>query len=273
MDWQETLRRLDADLAAGRITYAEHVKRRDQLLAEAASRRPAGDPDSTIKIRVEERPVSFFTPQQDRAPSLDGVSVFADARKPRRTGAWVVALVAVLAVVAGGVWWFAGGRAAESEASSAPPTSTSAAAPAAIPPLPGKPGEHGPALDVDEAVRLKLLAADEADVLDGNGVDEILFSGSISGNTSFAVLVARTDSVERADRVADGLVGYLVGAGYTETPEQHLTRTSPQNTVLRAVYRSGEAVVRVGAARAGAEAPTAELAQVLADVRAAFPER
>ncbi|MFD7652450.1 hypothetical protein ACFV4N_00520 [Actinosynnema sp. NPDC059797] len=273
MEWQETLRRLDAELAAGRITYAEHVKRRDQLLAEAASRRPAGDPDSTMKIRVEERPQSFFTPQQHRAPSLDGASVFADARKPRRTGARIAVLVVVLAVVAGGVWWFTGGRADESAASSSPPTSTPAAAPAAIPPLPGEPGEHGPVLSVDEAVRLKLLAADEADVLGGSGVDEILFSGSISGSTSFAVLVARTDSVERADRVADGLVGYLVGAGYTETPEQHLAKTSPRNTVLRAVYRSGEAVVRVGAARAGDQAPTAELAQVLADVREAFPER
>ena len=36
MSWQDDLRRLDADLAAGRIEPAAHRKQRDELLAQAS---------------------------------------------------------------------------------------------------------------------------------------------------------------------------------------------------------------------------------------------
>lgn len=271
MDWQDTLRRLDAELASGRISPAEHTKRRDQVLAEAASGRSARseDPDATQVIHVAPPRHPQWEPQQ-RPPSLDGVAVFATARKPRRKRSALVVLV-VLALTAGGVWWFAAGMGRTGDAAS-PPTTTTTRAQPTIPQLPGTKGTQGPVLGVDEAVQSKLLAKDEADILKGNGVTEILFSSATAARTSFAVVVARTPSAEVADRVADGLVAYLVAAGYTETPEHHLTKTSPQNTVLRVVYRSGDAVVRVGAAQAGGEAPTADLDQALKTIREAFPE-
>ncbi|MFD0200109.1 MULTISPECIES: hypothetical protein [Saccharothrix] len=272
MDWQDTLRRLDADLAAGRISPAEHTKRRDQVLAEAASGRPAPhDPDSTQVIRVTSpAPPAPWAPVP-RGPSLDGAAVFATARKPRRKGSALVVL-AVLALAAASIWWFAIGTGTTGDAAPPPTTSTSQSAQPTIPELPGTKGAHGPVLTVDDAVRLKLIALDEADVLKGNGVTEILFANATAARTSYAVVVARTGSSEQAEKVAEGLTGHLVAAGYTRTPEQYLTKAFPQNTVLRVVYRSGDAVVRVGAAQAGAQAPTADLGTVLEKIREAWPE-
>lgn len=271
MNWQDTLRRLDADLAAGRISAAEHIKRRDQVLAEAASGRPPQtDPDSTLVIRVAPpRPPQWLDRQ--RPPSLDGAAVFATARRPRGKGS-AVAVLAVLALVAGGVWWFAAGTGDTGSAATPPTTTAAQVAQPTIPDLPGAKGAHGPVLGVEDAVRLKLLATDEADVLTGHGVTNVLFANSTAARTSYAVVVARTPSPEQADRVAEGLIAHLERAGYTETPDRHLAKTSPQSTVLRVVYRSGDSVVRVGAAQAGSEAPTTGLGGVLATVREAFPE-
>ncbi|MEV8436370.1 hypothetical protein AB0425_03265 [Actinosynnema sp. NPDC051121] len=274
MDWQDTLRRLDADLAAGRISPAEHTKRRDQVLAEAASGRPAPhDPDSTQVIRVTAPPPAPWASAQ-RAPSLDGAAVFASAGKPRRKGSAVLVLVVLVLVVAASAWWFTTGTGGTGDAASqtTPPSTEATTTRPTIPELPGTKGQHGPVLAVDDAVRLKLIALDEAAVLKDGGVTEVLFASSTAARTSYAVVVARTSSTRQADEVAEGLVGRLVAAGYTRTPQDHLVKSFPQNTVLRVVYRSGDAVVRVGAAQAGAEAPTADLDQVLATIRQAFPE-
>jgi hypothetical protein len=273
MDWQDVLRNLDADLASGRIPPAEYTKRRDQLLAEAASGRTAvPDPDSTQVIRVTPPRPAQWEPRQ-RPASLDGAAVFATAGKPRGKRSAVVVAVVAVAVVAAGAWWFTAGKGNTDNAeASAPTTTTTTRAEPTIPALPGTKGAHGPVLGVDEAVQLKLLGKDEAQVLEGNGVTEVLFASSTAPRASYAVVVARTKSPEVADRVADDLVARLVATGYTETPEHHLVKTSAQSSVLRAVYRSGNAVVRVGAGRAGAEAPTAELEEVLAKLRESFPE-
>ncbi|MEU4740015.1 hypothetical protein AB0G02_06040 [Actinosynnema sp. NPDC023658] len=273
MEWQDMLRDLDAQLASGRIPLSEYTKRRDQLLAEAASGRNAPpDPDSTQVIRVAPPRPPQWEPRQ-RPASLDGAAVFATAGKPRgKRSAAVVAVVAV-AVVAAGAWWFTAGTGNTENAAAAPPaTTTTTRAEPTIPELPGAKGEHGPVLSVDEAVQLKLLAKDEAQVLKGNGVTEVLFASSTAPRASYAVVVARTKSSEVAARVADDLVAHLVATGYTETPEHYLVKKSPQSSVLRAVYRSGDAVVRVGAGRSGVEAPTTELGEVLAKLREAFPE-
>jgi hypothetical protein len=54
MSWQEELRKLDADLAAGKLTKAQYVSRREELLAEASSA-PARPRQSTDAPTEKER--------------------------------------------------------------------------------------------------------------------------------------------------------------------------------------------------------------------------
>ncbi|MGW4482740.1 hypothetical protein ACWEOE_02770 [Amycolatopsis sp. NPDC004368] len=53
MSWQEELRRLDSDLAAGRIGHAEHRHRREELLAEASGGGAASPVASPLRAGVE----------------------------------------------------------------------------------------------------------------------------------------------------------------------------------------------------------------------------
>ena len=55
MSWQEELRRLDAELAGGRITRHEHRKQRDELLA-AASGGAAPSPVAAPLVPVGTQP-------------------------------------------------------------------------------------------------------------------------------------------------------------------------------------------------------------------------
>jgi len=86
MSWQDELRQLDVELAAGRIGHAEHRRKRDELLAEASGgtmpspvpsplRRPGGEWHSanpaarpveqpTVTVQQPHQPPQFPQPQQ-----------------------------------------------------------------------------------------------------------------------------------------------------------------------------------------------------------------
>ncbi|MEV6897972.1 hypothetical protein [Amycolatopsis sp. NPDC051372] len=86
MSWQEELRRLDSDLAAGRIGHAEHRHKREELLAEASGGGAASPVASPLRADAGEipaqvtepspaagtwnaEPVSWNQPQQGWAPA------------------------------------------------------------------------------------------------------------------------------------------------------------------------------------------------------------
>ncbi|WIX80596.1 hypothetical protein QRX50_07460 [Amycolatopsis carbonis] len=62
MSWQEELRRLDSDLAAGRIGHAEHRHRREELLAEASGGGAASPVASPLRAGAGELPAQVTEP-------------------------------------------------------------------------------------------------------------------------------------------------------------------------------------------------------------------
>ncbi|CAL9660180.1 hypothetical protein SUDANB95_06942 [Actinosynnema sp. ALI-1.44] len=272
MEWQDALRRLDQDLAAGRIGRPEHTKRRDEILAAAAGPRPHSllgtsplDTEATQVIR----PVP--APYPPMAPPVDGHVVFATASK--RKGRWTgLLLIALLGVTAAGVWWFIA-RDSDTAGAAATTAAAAAATPAAagLPALPGTATVPDRTMTVDEAVAAKLLSLTESDVLRAGGVGDVRYAASTAGKTSYAVVVARTSGPDQARKVAAGLSRHLKNSGYAETPEGHLRKAEP-TTVVRGVYTSGDHVVRVGVAEATPDADlTAPVTDVLGTVRRAFP--
>ncbi len=277
MDWQETLRELDARLAGGHVTRSEYIKQRDQVLAQAAgSAAPSLDPDRTQRVHVEE-PAPIFTPVP-RVAALDGVAVFANSRKPRRRAPAIVAVL-VIAALAVSTWWFTrdSTSAADTKATAATAsTSASASTPPAVPALPGAAGRTDPEMDLISAVDLKLLSPQEAGLLNDSGVDRFHFATSTELATSYALIVVPTPSAREAAQVANGLNDQLRTAGFTSTPEGRLLLSTPEKAVLRLVYTSGDKVVRVGVAQ-GPNPDVAQLAKdltaVLATVQGALPSR
>ncbi|WP_432849104.1 hypothetical protein ACQPXB_00695 [Amycolatopsis sp. CA-161197] len=62
MSWQEELRRLDSDLAAGRIGHAEHRHKREELLAEASGAAAASPVASPLRAGASELPAQVTEP-------------------------------------------------------------------------------------------------------------------------------------------------------------------------------------------------------------------
>ncbi|MGW4396479.1 hypothetical protein ACWEHA_14400 [Amycolatopsis nivea] len=72
MSWQEELRRLDAELAAGRLGHAEHRRQRDELLAEASgggAASPVASPLRQDAPSASESPTWSTPAAQATAPS------------------------------------------------------------------------------------------------------------------------------------------------------------------------------------------------------------
>ncbi|WP_037315685.1 hypothetical protein [Amycolatopsis orientalis] len=105
MSWQDELRQLDVELAAGRIGHAEHRRKRDELLAEASGgtmpspvpsplRRPGGAWHSTnpaarpadLPTVTVQQPQPYQQPQQQQhyAPPSEQRTQPFDTEKPQR---------------------------------------------------------------------------------------------------------------------------------------------------------------------------------------------
>ncbi|WP_409461824.1 hypothetical protein [Amycolatopsis sp. GA6-003] len=70
MSWQEELRRLDAELAAGRLGHAEHRRQRDELLAEASGGGAASPVASPL--RQDSGSPTWSAPAPQATPGADG---------------------------------------------------------------------------------------------------------------------------------------------------------------------------------------------------------
>ncbi|MER6767387.1 MULTISPECIES: hypothetical protein [Amycolatopsis] len=84
MSWQEELRRLDAELAAGRLGHAEHRRQRDELLAEASGGGAASPVASPL--RQDAAPASgspsWSTPAAQAAPAGSDSQAAAEPSAP-----------------------------------------------------------------------------------------------------------------------------------------------------------------------------------------------
>ncbi|MFI5611196.1 hypothetical protein [Amycolatopsis sp. NPDC051903] len=101
MSWQEELRRLDSELAAGRIGHAEHRRKRDELLAEASGGSAASPVASPLRSPAEPaapapepsaaggtwsaEPVTWNQPAQ---PWAAGADTWASANPAQPQPAW-----------------------------------------------------------------------------------------------------------------------------------------------------------------------------------------
>jgi hypothetical protein len=119
-----------------------------------------------------------------------------------------------------------------------------------------------------------LLSPQEAALLNDGGVDRFHFATSTERTTSYALIVAPTQSAQEATHVADGLIEQLRATGFAPDPDGRLLLATPERAVLRLVYTSGDKVVRVGVA----QGPNPDMAQlsldlvgVLATVQSALP--
>ncbi|ATY15869.1 hypothetical protein CU254_39920 [Amycolatopsis sp. AA4] len=89
MSWQEELRRLDAELAAGRLGHAEHRRQRDELLAEASGGGAASPVASPLRqdsgSPTWSAPAPQATPgaESQQAPSAAAESSTPEAGTPQ----------------------------------------------------------------------------------------------------------------------------------------------------------------------------------------------
>ncbi|MGH3863302.1 hypothetical protein [Actinokineospora sp.] len=282
MTWQERLRELDAMLADGRMTAAQHLRERDEVLAEASGVDPVRSSTAPFArtaggVSGQETPVVAAPgrvpgePEPRRAAQFHGQEVFAAGKAGR--GRVVVGVLLMGVVLTAGGWWFV-----QRSTSEAPPVPAVAAAPtvASLPALPGTPSPNDGVLTVDRAVELRLLARQEGDILRGHGVHRFHFRGSTSGSTGYALIVieATPEATGLTEDMRDHLrrTGYLDDVSVGGTVSQ--TKSSAASTVSRVTYTSGHVTVRVGVSRgAGSDQRllSAELADVLSVVRERFP--
>lgn len=255
MQWQERLRTLDHQLAAGELTPAEHRLLADELLAEAAGPRRA-EPEPAVEEPLpapeEPAPARFVEPTR---PPLSGVDLFTNTQEPGRP--WIGVLIAVLALalVGAGLWWLlsdptgdpTGGPpsaqpTATTTATSAPagPADPAAALMAALPELPGT--AIGPPALVPSGIGTQLGLYPPAVAKATAGGLGLVDAASIGDGTSYAI--AALDSPDAT--TATAAVDYAVRNGWAEVDRAPLPdgvtvlRTSPSGRdVHRAVYRSG----------------------------------
>ncbi|MGV9300226.1 hypothetical protein [Amycolatopsis sp. NPDC003676] len=84
MSWQEELRRLDAELAAGRLGHAEHRRQRDELLAEASGGGTASPVASPLRQDAPSASGSpaWSTPTAQATPAGSGGQASAEPSTP-----------------------------------------------------------------------------------------------------------------------------------------------------------------------------------------------
>lgn len=145
MRWQDTLRELDAQFAAGALSADQHRRMRDEVLAEASGTVSLSAAPPLAVTEPARPPIAPPAPERMDVPrfspslseSIDGRSLFANTASKR--GRLTPLLVIIgLALAAGGVWFYLTRSTAADEVNSPPPrVEQSATLANRLPKLPG----------------------------------------------------------------------------------------------------------------------------------------
>ncbi len=262
MQWQDNIRDLDEQLAAGDIDIAEHRRLRDEALAEAAS---GTNRRTTSSAFLPQRTAGQQRRTQVDQPQTDGEAVFTEQPK-RRIGVIAVGVVVVAAAVGAGVWLFSGDKAEEK-----PQAEATAAEKLAkqFPALPGTVWSPPTVLPVTVGVQLDLYGSD----LSAKGSTGLVNAASTDGPRSLTVNAL--DNGGGPDRAVDAL-RYAIDEGWlTESApnDVQLVRTGRGGVqYLRAIYQSGNWTVLVTVESTKVDKDLrAYLDTVLAKTEAALP--
>lgn len=241
MSWQERLRRLDVDLAAGKLSGRQYAIIRDSLLAEAAEiaalnaelrrpararakARPAGgarallhtDRPTTAPSPADQEPTESIPacdltlPMTPVEPPTVIIPRPPAAEPPARSSLPLVALTVIaLLLIGAGVWLLASPsdtgspEAATRQSAPAEPTPTTLAD--RLPPLPGVIDDRSGVHEIDAALKRDLIGRDDAAVLKKHHARDLWWHGSIRRGTSYVLLVAENDTADDARAIAKAL--------------------------------------------------------------------
>lgn len=269
MDWREELARIDADLAAGTLSPADHRRQRDEILAAASSapmpvpamltaaEKPPADPDATqvIANAAQVRGPEADWPGPPASTSTGGVTTVTptEAReifttRPPARRPWVVPVVGlvVLVLATAVVWWwqFDGDR-PRPGAGAPTPTFESFQPPGELD------SRNGP-LTIHQAAQQNLVTAREAELLTARGFTDARFIGSARAPYQYLVYeftgaddqtaAARAESLRAVQREI-GFVDISVDGlpGQVHTVEISNAKAAQ----VRATYRSGTTTVQL----------------------------
>ncbi|ASO17741.1 hypothetical protein FHR81_003925 [Actinoalloteichus hoggarensis] len=208
----------------------------------------------------------------------------AQNARPRRKYLPIVAVaVVVLAVIAAGAFWLLSQNGPEPGDTTVPDHAQGqgdGAAPAEeavqpdFPALPGAVAPHPEAMSRDAAVNAGVLGESEVATFADHDVSEIFFRGSVDGDNAFGVLVGVAPTADAALAAAEALARSqtelgLAAVAMEEVPAEVrvFEQVGEEQSIHRAVYVSGEYVVRIGVAGPtnGAGEPVAAAFRTLAE--------
>lgn len=200
-------------------------------------------------------------PQMQPAPVTprDAQNLFGDARPPRKNKIWlmVVAIVVVLAAAGGAVWYF--GLRDDTPTAEQPTENTTENTTPTPPPvnladidLPGEPGNNNGEMDIAEARTAKVLAEQEATMLEEAGITTVEHSGSSDGDYHFLLYAypsADADAARATTETVSGLQEQLglLPAQIADVPEgvEVTQLANARAAVLRGLYTYGDTTIQL----------------------------
>ncbi|APU12166.1 MULTISPECIES: hypothetical protein [Actinoalloteichus] len=190
-----------------------------------------------------------------------------NARPRRKLLPMLVVAIVVVAVLAAGAFWFFSQDGSGAGDATVPPQGQAqgqgdeAAPPPAgdaqpnFPVLPGAPAPHPEAMSREAAVNAGVLGESEAAALGDHGIAEIFFRGSVDGDNAFGVLVGVAPTADAALAGAEALSFGQTELGLSAVAMEGVPaqvrifeQVGEEQSIHRAVYVSGEYVVRIGVA-------------------------
>lgn len=278
MSWQDELRRLDAELASGKISLHQHRKQRDELLAtvsggfrpappptqpptELPTQPPAQQAQLVTHAVLPDAPLPGLAPAPHHAGHVPPLPT-TPVRPSRRGPTWLfvsLGLFLVLAMIVGATWFLgAGGTTDETSDGRANTTTAPGAGNTAprtgatavpmdnrMPALPGTPDVNNSTVSVAKGVELGLYPAQAADTFLRNGVQQVVYRGSSQGDDNYFVLALQAGDPAKAKVIVDYLYRGALSGGFTPVPSVPSTVTGAKSArAMRGTwYSSGDTAV------------------------------